>query len=188
VQNYENTRNLQGASIFINDDLYFALNALIFKITEVKRKHNIKLLVIHGCDLLTDNEHNKLSKQQEQDLIASKMKQLVVDENIAIIITHELPEIMQPYNNEEVLPSLKEVYEDTPIAKYADLVTFLYRPEYYGFKTWYHTNESSEAEADLMIVKNRHGNLNNFRLSFDGYSSQFTEVDDIFFENTTTVS
>ncbi|WP_417371244.1 DnaB-like helicase C-terminal domain-containing protein [Gelidibacter japonicus] len=55
---------------------------------------------------------------------------------------------------------------------------FLYRPEYYGFKTWYDTNESCECEAELIIAKNRHGNIRSFRLFFDGYRSRFNEVDD----------
>jgi replicative DNA helicase len=70
------------------------------------------------------------------------------------------------------------MYDDLPLAKYADLVTVLYRPEYYGIKTWPRFDESTECEAELRILKNRNGNLDSFRLFFDGYRSRFNEVDD----------
>ncbi|MBG7613178.1 DnaB-like helicase C-terminal domain-containing protein [Polaribacter sp. BAL334] len=175
------TAKIAQAPIFINDDPSFTLNELIFKVKQLKSKHTIKLLVIHGCHLVTDNEQHTHSKLQEQDFIGAKLKELAEYENIAIIITQELPDSLKSYANNEGIPTLKEVYEDTPIAKHADLVTFLYRPEYDGLKTWYDTHESCEGEAALIILKNRHGNLNNFKLSFDGYSSRFTEVDDLIF-------
>lgn len=166
---------IEEVPIFINDDLEFSLHAISFKIRELKNIQDIKLVIIHGYELVTFEEYAKESRKQEQDAIAQQLKSFAEELKITIIITHQLSDISQAHFHKEVLPSVKEIYQDTPIAKYADLVTFIYRPEYYGFKTWYHTNESCESEAELIIVKNRHGNLNHFRLSFDGYRSKFTE-------------
>lgn len=166
---------LEKVPIFINDDLEFSLHAISFKIRELKNIQDIKLVIIHGHELITLNEYENCSRKQELDAIAQNLKSLAEELKITIIITHQLSDISEAYSHKEVLPTLKEIYKETPFSKYADLVTFMYRPEYYGFKTWYHTYKSCKGEAELIIVKNRQGNLNNFRLSFDGYRSKFTE-------------
>lgn len=170
---------IRKAPILINDDLEFSLRGLTSKILELTSAFpNIKLFVIHGYHLLTHNSVSTISRQQELDIISQKLKQLTEDLNIVVLITHELPEIKNYNSDEDVQPSLKELYNDTPVAKYANLVMFLYRPEYYGFNTWYHTDESTECEAELIIAKNRQGYIHSFRLFFDGYRSRFNEVDD----------
>jgi replicative DNA helicase len=166
---------IEKAAIFINDELEFSLNVISSKIRELKNIQDIKLVMIHGHELVTYQEYAEESRKQELDTIARQLKSLAEELKITIIITHQLSDISQPHSHKEVLPSLKEIYKDTPIAKYADVVTFMYRPKYYGFKTWYHTNESCEGEAELIIAKNRPGNLDNFRLFFDGYNSKFSE-------------
>jgi replicative DNA helicase len=166
------------APIFIDDDLSFTLSSLEVKLVAFTGTFNIKLLVIDGYRLLTDNPHSVLSREQELDRIAKKLKQLAEALNIVIILNHELSHVNNYSCDENVKPSLKDLYNDAPIAKYTDLVLFLYRPEYYGFKIWYDTDDSCEAEAELIIAKNRHGDTQRFRLSFDGYRMQFNEVDD----------
>jgi replicative DNA helicase len=170
---------IEKAAIFINDELEFSLNVISSKIRELKNIQDIKLVMIHGHELVTYQEYAEESRKQELDTIARQLKSLAEELKIIIIITHQLSDISQPHSHKEVLPSLKEIYKDTPIAKYADAVTFMYRPEYYGFKTWYHTNESCEGEAELIIAKNRPGNLDNFRLFFDGYNSKFSEYSSV---------
>jgi len=166
------------APIFINDDLEFSLSMLKAKIKQHISVFGMKLLVINGYHLLTHNPDSKLSRKQELDIISQELKLLAEDLNIIVLITHEFPEIKNYNCDEDVQPSLKELYNDTPIAKYADLITFLYRPEYYKFKTWYDSDESCECEAELIIAKNRHGYIHSFRLFFSGYRSRFNEIDD----------
>ncbi|MGZ0016908.1 DnaB-like helicase C-terminal domain-containing protein [Yeosuana sp. AK3] len=167
------------APICIDDSLSFKMNSLIVRAREANKKGDIKLFVIHGYHLLTHKADSKLSREQELDVISQKLKHLAEDLNITLIITHELPDITNCNSDEDVKPSLKELYDDTPIAKYADLVTFLYRPEYYGFETWYDTDNSCECEAELIIAKNRHGYTNSFRLFVEAYKSRFSEIDDV---------
>jgi replicative DNA helicase len=127
---------------------------------------------------LTHHAASTISRQQELNIISQELRRLAENLNIVVLITHELPEIKNYNSDEDVKPSLKELYNDTPVSKYADLVMFLYRPEFYGFNTWYHTDESTECEAELVIARNRQGNIHSFRLFFDGYRSRFNEVDD----------
>lgn len=170
---------LAKAPILMDDELEFSLGAITAKIIAQSGSLNhTKLFVIQGYRLLTHGETSAISRQQELDLISRELKTLAENVDVTLIITHELPEITSYTSHKDVQPTLNELYEDTPLAKYADLALFLYRPEYYKFKTWYDTSESCECEAELEVAKNRHGNTHSFRLFFDGYRSRFNEVDD----------
>ncbi|UAM99099.1 DnaB-like helicase C-terminal domain-containing protein [Polaribacter litorisediminis] len=108
---------IEKAAIFINDELEFSLNVISSKITELKNAQDIKLVMIHGYELVTYQEYAKDSRKQELDTIAKQLKILAEELNITIIITHQLSDISQAHSHKEVLPSLKEIYQDTPIAK-----------------------------------------------------------------------
>ena len=176
-------RALARAPILMDDELKFSLSALTAKIIAQSGSLNhTKLFVIHGYRLLTHGKTPAISRQQELDLISRELKTLAENLDVTLIITHVLPEIASYMSHKEVQPTLNELYEDTPLAKYADLALFLYRPEYYKFKTWHDTSEPCECEAELEVAKNRHGSIHSFRLFFDGYRSRFNEVDDVRFK------
>lgn len=166
------------APIFITDSMSFSVQSIIAEAKERIKWPNVKLFVIHGYNLLVDNTYYGTSRKQELDIIAEKIKKFAYFNDVSFIITHELPEISSPNENQEYCPTIKEIYDNLPLTKYADLVTVLYRPEYYGIKTWPRFNESTECEAELRIVKNRNGNLDSFRLFFDFLGLGYNEVDD----------
>lgn len=166
------------ASIYITDSMSFSVQSIIAEAQERIKWPGVKLFAIHGFNLLTDNTYSGTSRKQELDRIADMLRNFAFYNDITFVITHELPEIYYPNANQEFCPTIQEINEDLPLAKYADLVTVLYRPEYYGIKTWPSVDESTECEAELRILKNRNGNLDSFRLFFDGYRSRFNEFDD----------
>ncbi|WP_431158132.1 DnaB-like helicase C-terminal domain-containing protein [Winogradskyella poriferorum] len=166
------------APIFISDAMSFSVQSIIAEVQEGIKWFGVKIVVIHGFNLLTDNTFCGISRYEELDRVASKLKDFAIYNDVTFVITHELPEMSSPNDNQEFCPTIREIYDDLSLAKYANLVTVLYRPEYYGIKTWPRFDESTECEAELRIVKNRNGNLESFRLFFDGYRSRFHEVGD----------
>lgn len=166
------------ASIFISDDMSFSVQSIIAEVQERIKWPGVTLFVIHGFNLLTDNTYNGISRYKEQASAASKLKDFAIYNDVTFIVTQELPEVSSLNDNQEFCPTIGEIFNNISLAKYADLVTVLFRPEYYGIKSWSHTDESTECEAELIIAKNRHGNIHRFRLLFDGYRSRFHEADD----------
>lgn len=166
------------AQIFITDSMSFSVQSIIAEAQERVKWPEVKLFVIHGFSLLTDNTYSGITRSEELDRIASRLRDFAIYNDVSFLITHELPEISFQNYNQDFCPSVQEIYRDLSVAKYVDLVTVLYRPEYYGIKTWPFFDESTECEAELRILKNRHGNLDSFRLFFDSYRSRFNEIDD----------
>ena len=63
-------------------------------------------------------------------------------------------------------PQLSDLRESGAIEQDADIVTFLYRPEYYKLDTWDDTEGSPTTnQAEFIIAKHRNGGLDNIRCS-----------------------
>ena len=59
----------------------------------------------------------------------------------------------------------------------ADIVSFIYRPEYYGIEEWddeEHT--SSVGQAEFIVAKHRNGGLDNIRMKFIGQLGKFEDL------------
>ena len=59
----------------------------------------------------------------------------------------------------------------------ADMVAFIYRPEYYQILED-EEGQSLKGVADVIIAKHRHGALKDIRLRFEGQFARFTNMDD----------
>ena len=74
-------------------------------------------------------------------------------------------------------PKLSDLRKIASIKRYADIIAFLYRPEYYGINKWESDGTSTEGQAEFIIAKNRNGWLNDFRLRFKASSLGFSDID-----------
>ena len=73
-------------------------------------------------------------------------------------------------------PMLSDLRESGSIEQDADMVIFLYRPEYYGITEDMDGN-STEGVGEVMIAKHRNGALENVPLKFIGKYAKFENLD-----------
>ena len=74
---------------------------------------------------------------------------------------------------------LSDLRESGAIEQDADIVSFIYRPEYYGIDEWDDEERSpSEGQAEFIVAKHRNGGLDNIRLKFIGHLGKFDNLDD----------
>jgi replicative DNA helicase len=71
---------------------------------------------------------------------------------------------------------LSDLRESGAIEQDADIVTFIYRPEYYKIYEW-DNGDDSRGQGELIIAKHRNGSLKNVRLKFTGEFAKFTDLD-----------
>ena len=68
--------------------------------------------------------------------------------------------------------------ESGAIEQDADIVSFIYRPEYYGIDEWDDESRSpAEGQAEFIIAKHRNGSLENIKLKFIAHLGKFEELD-----------
>ena len=61
---------------------------------------------------------------------------------------------------------LSDLRESGAIEQDADIVSFIYRPEYYNIDEWDDVDHSpAEGQAELIVAKHRNGGLDNIRLN-----------------------
>ena len=84
---------------------------------------------------------------------------------------------------------MRALRESGAIEQDADMVIFLYRPEYYGF-TQDESGRSTAGVAEVIIAKHRNGSLDTVPLRFQGKFIKFSdlEVDSFGFNNDSGIS
>ena len=81
-------------------------------------------------------------------------------------------------------PILSDLRESGAIEQDADLVSFIYRPEYYGIETWDTRPETAcEGLAEFNIAKHRNGPLDKIRLKFNPSLAKFSSINENIFQN-----
>jgi replicative DNA helicase len=73
-------------------------------------------------------------------------------------------------------PQLSDLRESGAIEQDADMVMFIYRPEYYGIE-FDEDNNSTKGISEIIISKHRNGALDSIKLKFINHLAKFTDLD-----------
>jgi len=74
-------------------------------------------------------------------------------------------------------PQLSDLRESGAIEQDADIVSFIYRPEYYQILEDEEGN-SLKGIGEIIVAKHRNGALDSVRLKWDGQYAKFSNLDD----------
>src|SRR6202000_1307862 len=80
---------------------------------------------------------------------------------------------------ESKVPQLSDLRESGAIEQDADMVMFLYRPEYYGINNDA-MGETIEGETHINIAKHRNGSLGSVKVRFIKEYQRFVDLEDNF--------
>ena len=106
------------------------------------------------------------NREQEISTISRNLKALAKELNIPVIALSQLSRAVETRGGTK-RPMLSDLRESGAIEQDADIVSFIYRPEYYNIDEWDDDERSpSEGQAELIVAKHRNGGLDNIRLNF----------------------
>ncbi|MFT3704682.1 MAG: replicative DNA helicase [Agriterribacter sp.] len=152
-------RKLQSAPIFIDDTPALNIFELRAKCRRLKNKHNVGLIILDYLQLMSGSSDKKSSnREQEISTISRNLKALAKELNIPIIALSQLSREVEKRKDGEKMPQLSDLRESGAIEQDADMVMFMYRPEYYNIKA-NELGESNKGETHIRIAKHRSGNL-----------------------------
>ena len=175
-------KNLSNAPIFIDDTPSLSIFDLRAKARRLASQHGIKAVIIDYLQLMTLGSSNKGSGNREQEIstISRNLKALAKELNIPVIALSQLSRAVETRSGSK-RPLLSDLRESGAIEQDADIVTFIYRPEYYGLTEWDDDEHTPcEGQAEFIVAKHRNGGLDNIRLKFIGHLAQFTDLDEGF--------
>jgi len=159
--------------IFIDDTPSLSVFELRAKCRRLKDQKDIKLIVIDYIQLMTIKD-NKGNREQEISTISRSLKAIAKELNIPVIVLSQLNRSVETRGGSK-RPMLSDLRESGAIEQDADMVAFIYRPEYYGIDAG-DNGEDLRGVAEFIISKHRQGSLGTILLQFQGQFTKFKSI------------
>src|SRR6056300_113305 len=173
-------KDLEKAPLFIDDTPSLSIFDLRAKARRLSSQHGIKLIMIDYLQLMTGGSSHGGNREQEISMISRNLKALAKELNVPVIALSQLSRAVETRGGSK-RPLLSDLRESGAIEQDADIVSFIYRPEYYKIEEWDDEQQTpTEGQAELIIAKHRNGGLDNIRLKFIGSLGKFENLDDSF--------
>ncbi|UAY52516.1 replicative DNA helicase [Ferruginibacter albus] len=166
---------LSNAPIFIDDTAALNIFELRAKCRRLKNKHNVGLILIDYLQLMSGaGENRNANREQEISRISRDLKGLAKELQVPIIALSQLSREVEKRKEGNKMPQLSDLRESGAIEQDADMVMFLYRPEYYDI-TANEFGESNKGETHVRIAKHRNGSLETVKLRALLHIQKFVE-------------
>ncbi len=177
VRIHEKTQKLREAPIFIDDTPAISLLELRAKCRRLKAQHDIQLIVVDYLQLMTASTGKNTMGNREQEIstISRGLKMIAKELNVPVIALAQLSRAVETRGGEKK-PQLSDLRESGSLEQDADIVIFLYRPEYYGFATDAEGNNTKDV-GEVIIAKHRNGSLDTVKLKFIGKYTKFENLE-----------
>ena len=170
------TAQLSHAPIYIDDTPALSIFELRAKCRRLKAKHDIQLIVIDYLQLMSsDTGKGGGNREQEIAAISRALKSIAKELDVAVIALSQLSRAVETRGGSK-RPQLSDLRESGSIEQDADMVLFLYRPEYYGI-TEDESGNTTQGLTEIIIAKHRNGSLDNVHLQFIGQYTKFLDYD-----------
>jgi replicative DNA helicase len=188
-------QTLYSLPIFIDDTPALTVSALRTRARRLKRQHNLGLIIVDYLQLLSGSPKSRSDgRVQEVSEITRGLKTLAKELDVPVIALSQLSR--QVENRDDKRPQLADLRESGSIEQDADVVTFIYRDEYYlgksepqrradegddkfaqRYANWEERLDKCRNLAELIVAKQRHGPVGTVKLLFQGEFTRFADWD-----------
>lgn len=167
---------ISSAPVYIDDTPALTIFELRAKARRLKENQKVELIIIDYLQLMSGGPDSKGNREQEISSISRGLKSLAKELDIPIIALSQLSRQVENRPGGSKRPQLSDLRESGAIEQDADVVMFIYRPEYYGLEID-ETGEDLKGKAEIIIAKNRHGALDSVYLRFIGKYTKFSDLE-----------
>ncbi|MCF8473676.1 MAG: replicative DNA helicase [Emcibacter sp.] len=181
-------QELEELPLFIDDTASLSIGALRTRARRLKREEGLGLIIVDYLQLLTaggKSGRGAENRVQEISEITRGLKALAKELEIPVIALSQLSRNVESRENKR--PLLSDLRESGSIEQDADMVTFVYRPEYYHnlvqpdegtaeHLQWLEEGEKLFGMAEFIIAKQRHGPTGKIDLQFEANITKFSDL------------
>jgi replicative DNA helicase len=171
------TSKLTEAPIFIDDTPGLSILELRAKCRRLKAQHDVKLIIIDYLQLMSGDSSKTSGGNREQEIasISRALKGIAKELDVPVIALSQLSRAVETRGGDKK-PMLSDLRESGSIEQDADMVIFLYRPEYYDI-TEDEDGLPTTGMGEVIIAKHRNGSLESVKLKFIGRFTKFCDYD-----------
>ncbi len=160
---------LSSAPIYIDDTPGITVMEMRSKARRLKIEHDLQLIIIDYLQLMQGSSNKGGdNRQQEISEISRSLKALARELNLPVIALSQLSRSVESRQIKK--PMLSDLRESGSLEQDADIVSFLYREDYYNPET------ENKNITDIIIAKHRNGPVDTVQLFFH---KQFTKFCDL---------
>lgn len=161
--------SLSNAGIYIDDAAGLRVNEIRSKCRRLKQEHGLGMIIIDYLQLISGSGRSGENRQQEVSDISRSLKALARELEVPVIALSQLSRGVE--QRQDKRPMLSDLRESGSIEQDADIVSFLYRDDYYD-------KESENANMiEIIIAKQRNGPTGTVTLAFAKEFNKFVNVD-----------
>jgi replicative DNA helicase len=167
------TSKLSSAPIFIDDTPAISILELRAKCRRLKAEHGIQVIVIDYLQLMRGEQGG--NREQEIASISRALKGIAKELSVPVLALSQLSRSVETRGGDKK-PQLADLRESGSIEQDADIVMFLYRPEYYKI-TVDEEGMPTQGTGEVIIAKHRNGSTGSVKLKFIGKYTKFADLD-----------
>lgn len=169
---------MNSVPIFIDDTPGINIFELRAKCRRLKMQHDIQMVIIDYLQLMTGGGESAKNGNREQEIssISRALKGMAKELGVPVIALSQLSRAVETRGGSK-RPQLSDLRESGAIEQDADIVSFIYRPEYYQILED-EQGMSLKNVAEFIIAKHRNGALDTVKLKFTPEFAKFANPDD----------
>lgn len=164
---------LMNAKFFVDDTGGLDISDLRARARRMKKRHDVKLVMIDYLQLLNCAAASHEGRQLETTRISAGIKAMAKELNVPVLVLSQLSRGVEQ-RDREAKPRLSDLRDSGSIEQDADVVMLLRRPCKYP-------GSAGSDQPNLAIVdvaKNRNGRVGEVKLTFIDELTQFTDATD----------
>ena len=167
-------QRLIDANIFIDDTPALTIFELRAKCRRLKQQHDIQMVFVDYLQLMSGGGDHRGNREQEISQISRSLKALAKELNVPVLALSQLSRAVENRPGQSKRPILSDLRESGAIEQDADLVLFIYRPEYYKIDE-FEDGTSTHRVAELIIAKHRNGAVGDVKMKFIDTFAKFED-------------
>ncbi len=162
--------NLSRAKIFLDESPSLTVMEMKAKARRLKMEQHLDLVFIDYIQLMRPGSRFE-NRNQEMSFISRSLKELAKELRIPVVGISQLSRAPEK-GRREPRPLLSDLRESGAIEQDADVVIFIYRPEFYRPE-----DEQLKGIAEVNIAKQRNGPIGNIKLAFIKEYARFADLE-----------
>ena len=180
---------LSNLPLYIDDTPGLTIAALRARARRLKRQKGVGMVVVDYLQLLQGSGKGSAGDNRVQEIseISRGLKQLAKELDVPVLALSQLSRAVE--QREDKRPQLSDLRESGSIEQDADMVWFVFRPDYYvaakqpsedhpDFAAWQEEMSRVYGTAELLVAKQRHGATGKVRMRFDSRITKFSDAAD----------
>lgn len=158
---------LYESPIYIDDTPGISVAEMRSKARRLKSEHGLDLIIVDYLQLMQGR--NAESRQQEISEISRSLKALARELKAPLIALSQLSRSVE--SRQDKRPMLSDLRESGALEQDADIVSFLYREDYYDKET------ENQHITEVILAKHRNGPVGSVKLYFKNEFTLFLNLD-----------